>query len=111
MTKERFHEQEEQKETAKNQNRKKNFPWALTIVGGILLTVMIFQLVGASGASDSDNSGTPKIAVEESNIDLGYIKLGEYRSLKIKVTNTGDGTYVVRSNPTLKYWKGAVILS
>ena len=76
----------------KKQNQRKDFPWAPTLVGGILLIVLIFQLVGVSGASSADDGGTPRIAVEESNIDLGYIKLGEYRSLKIKVTNSGDGT-------------------
>jgi len=94
------------KKQQKNQNRRKSFPWALTIVGGILLLVMIFQLVGASGTSSADDGGTPKVTVEESNIDLGYIKLGEYRSLKIKITNTGDGTLRFKEQPYIEVLEG-----
>jgi len=38
----------------RKQNQKKGFPWVLTLVGGILLLVMIFQLVGASGVSSAE---------------------------------------------------------
>ena len=52
------------------------------------------------------SGGTPVISVDQQNIDMGYIKLGEYRTIKIKVTNTGDGVLRFKEQPYLEVVKG-----
>jgi hypothetical protein len=87
----------------RNQKQKKNFPWPLVLFGGILLIVAAFFFVNRGGG---DGGGTPAITVDQQNIDLGYIKLGEYRSLNIKVTNTGDGLLRFKEKPYLEVLEG-----
>jgi hypothetical protein len=54
-----------------------------------------------------DYSGsTPAIAVDEQNIDMGYIKLGQYRTIKLKVTNTGDGVLRFKEQPYIEVVEG-----
>jgi hypothetical protein len=87
----------------KRKRHQKSFPWALVPLGGLLIIGAIFVFSNRGSAA---SSGTPAIAVEESNIDLGYIKLGEYRSLNIKVTNTGDGTLRFKEQPYIEVLEG-----
>lgn len=87
----------------KRKRRQKSFPWALVALGGLLIIGAIF--VFPKGGS-ADNGGTPVITVEEPNIDMGYIKLGEYRSINIKITNTGDGTLRFKEQPYIEVLEG-----
>jgi hypothetical protein len=87
----------------KRKRRQKSFPWALLALGGLLILGAIFMFSNGAGA---DNGGTPAITVEEPNIDLGYIRLGEYRSLNIKVTNTGNGTLRFKEQPYIEVLEG-----
>src|SRR6266498_4046653 len=87
----------------KKRRQKKSFPWVLVALGGVLVTAAIF--VFAKGGS-ADNAGTPVLGVDKQNIDLGYIKLGEYRSLNIKVTNTGDGVLRFKEQPYVEVLEG-----
>ena len=87
----------------KRKRQNKSFPWAFVALGGLLIIGAIFVF---SNGGSADSGGTPTIAVEESNIDLGYIKLGEYRSLNIKVTNTGDGTLRFKEQPYIEVLEG-----
>lgn len=87
----------------KKKTQKKSFPWVLVVLGGVLIVTAVF--VFSNGASE-ERGGTPAIAVEEQNIDLGYIKLGEYRSLNIKVTNTGDGSLRFKEQPYIEVLEG-----
>src|SRR3990172_90160 len=72
----------------RRQRRTRKFPWTLVMFGGILL---IAALLFWSSRDGGDGNGIPSIAVDQQYTDLGYIKLVEYRSLNIKVTNTGEG--------------------
>ena len=87
----------------KKTRQKKTFPWALVALGGAILIVAVFLLANTANPS---NDGTPNLSVEEQKIDLGYVKLGEYRSLNIKVTNTGDGTLRFKENPYIEVLEG-----
>lgn len=87
----------------KKKSQKKGFPWVFAVLGGIVLTAALCLFVNPDSA---DSGGTPNISVEEQNIDLGYIKLGEYRSLKINVTNTGDGTLRFKEQPYIEVLEG-----
>jgi hypothetical protein len=87
----------------KKKRRQKSSPWALVALGGLLIIGAIFVF---SNGGSADTGGTPAISVEESNIDMGYIKLGEYRSINIKVTNTGDGTLRFKEQPYIEVLEG-----
>jgi hypothetical protein len=91
------------KKTIKRKKRQqKKFPWAWVIVGvAILAAGILFSRPGADYTG-----GTPAITVDQQNIDMGYIKLGQYRTIKIKVTNTGDGVLRFKEQPYLEVVKG-----
>jgi hypothetical protein len=87
----------------KKKTQKKSFPWALVALGVVLIIGAVFVF---SNDASADRGGTPAITVEEQNIDLGYIKLGEYRSLNINVTNTGAGTLRFKEQPYIEVLEG-----
>lgn len=86
----------------KRQKERKSFPWSLVAIGGVLLIIAAFFLANRGG----DGGGTPSIAVDQQKIDFGYIKLGEYRSFKIKVTNNGDGILQFKETPYIEVLQG-----
>ena len=87
----------------RKQKQKKSFSWILLALGGVLGIAAIFLLANKGGES---SGGTPSIAVDQQKIDFGYIKLGEYRSFKIKVTNNGDGTLKFKETPYIQVLQG-----
>lgn len=91
------------KKSKKKNLQKKRFPWALMAFGGLLLVAALFVFASAGSAG---SGGTAGVAVEEQNIDMGYIKLGETRTLNIKVTNTGNGTLRFKENPYIEVLEG-----
>ena len=64
------------------------FVWLAFTTGAVLLLLAAFFFLRQAGPP---GTGTPQIAVDQQKIDYGYVKLGEPRSFKIVVTNTGDG--------------------
>src|SRR6266545_2914137 len=91
------------KKTKKKKQQKKSFPWMIVVLGVALLVGAVFLF---SNRSSAVSGGTPAIAVDQQNIDMGYIKLGEYRTIKIKVTNTGDGILRFKESPYLEVVEG-----
>ena len=91
------------KKTKKKIQQKKSFPWVFVILGGAILTATIFFF---TNPGSGESGGTPAITVDESSVDLGYIKLGEYRSINIKVTNTGNGTLRFKEQPFIEVLEG-----
>ena len=87
----------------KEKLEKKSFRWVLMALGGAILIAVIFVFANAGSA---ESGGTPGIAVEEQSIDMGYIKLGETRTLNIKVTNTGNGTLRFKEKPYIEVLEG-----
>jgi hypothetical protein len=87
----------------KKKRRQKSFPWALVALGGLFAIGAIFVF---SNSGSADTGGTPAISVDEPSIDMGYIKLGEYRSINIKVTNTGAGTLRFKEQPYTEVLEG-----
>jgi len=83
--------------------KKKNFPWSLVAVGGVLVIIAAFFFANQGGDA---GGGTPSIAVDQQKIDFGYIKLGAYRSFKIKVTNNGDGILRFKETPYIQVLQG-----
>ena len=87
----------------KRKRRQKSFPWTLVALGGLFIigAILVF-----SNSSSADSGGTPVISVDQQNIDFGYVKLNESRSLNIKVTNIGDGTLRFKENPYIEVLEG-----
>ena len=91
------------KKTKKKQKRQKQkFPWLVVAIGVVLVTAAFVFL----RSGEDYGGGTPVISVDQQNIDMGYIKLGEYRTIKIKVTNTGDGVLRFKEQPYLEVVEG-----
>lgn len=87
----------------RKKKQKKSFPWVFAALGGVILVAVIF-LFANTNSTESD--GIPALTVEQQNIDLGYIKLDESRSLNIKVTNTGTGTLRFKEEPYIEVLEG-----
>ena len=87
----------------RKQREKKSFPWMFLVFGGVLVIASIFLFANREGGA---GGRTAAIAVEEERIDFGYIKLGEYRSIKFKVTNTGNGILRFREKPYIEVLEG-----
>jgi hypothetical protein len=85
----------------KYRKQRKNFPWPLVALGGLLLVVAAFFF-----ATQGDGGGAPSIQADQQKIDYGYVKYGETRSFKIKVTNTGDGTLRFKEQPYIEVLEG-----
>jgi hypothetical protein len=84
----------------KYRKQKKNFPWPFVVLGGVLLVIAAFFL------ANQDTGGTPAIQVDQQKIDYGFVKYGETRSFKIKVTNTGAGTLRFKEQPYIEIVEG-----
>ena len=88
----------------KQQQRKKHFPWVQAVVAVVLIFGTVLTIANRNNAPVT--GGTPAIAVDQEKIDMGYIKLGEYRTINIKVTNTGDGVLRFTEDPYLEVVEG-----
>lgn len=86
----------------KRQKQKQKFPWAIAVLGGILLIVAAFLFARQNG----DGGGTPTIAVDQQRIDYGDVKFGVNKTFAIKVTNTGDGTLRFKEDPYIEVVEG-----
>ena len=81
--------------------KKKNFPWLLLVLGGILVAAAAFLFTRQDNAG-----GTPSIAVDQQKIDYGDVKFGVNKTFAIKVTNTGDGTLRFKEDPYIEIVEG-----
>lgn len=88
------------KNKKKYRKQKKNFPWPLVAVGGLLLVIATFFF------ANRDGGGTPAIKVDQEKIDYGYIQYGVQKTFAIKVTNTGDGTLRFKEQPYIEVVEG-----
>jgi hypothetical protein len=83
--------------------QKKNFPWVLLALGGVLIFAAIFLFANQNG---EDGGGAPKIAVDQQKIDYGDVKFGVNKTFAIKVTNTGDGILRFKEEPYIEVLEG-----
>lgn len=86
----------------KNKRQKQKFPWAIAVLGGILLIVAAFLFA----RQNSDGGGTPSIAVDQQKIDYGDVKFGVEKTFAIQVTNIGDGTLRFKEKPYIQVLEG-----
>jgi len=87
----------------KKHRRRRGFPWLMLLFGGLAL---IAAAVLNSATNDGESGGTPALAVDQQRIDYGYVKFGETRSFRIKVTNTGDGVLRFQKKPYVEVLEG-----
>lgn len=89
---------------SKKQRRQKSMPIPLiaALLGGILLIVTVLFVF----ASNSDGSGTPKLAVDQQMIDYGDVKFNVEKTFAIKVTNVGDGVLRFKEKPYIQVLEG-----
>jgi len=87
----------------RRQKQKKNFPWMLLAIGGVLLVAAVFIFANQGGG---DGDGTPSIAVDQQMIDYGDVKFGVNKTFSIKVTNTGTGTLRFTEQPYIEIVEG-----
>ena len=71
--------------------------------GALLLILAAFLFARQAGPQES---GNPQIAVDQQEIDYGYVKFGETRQFKIAVTNTGDGVLRFDKKPYVEVVEG-----
>jgi hypothetical protein len=90
------------KKHKKPQQKKKDFPWLLLALGGILVVIAGFLLARQNG----DGGGTPSIAVDQEKIDYGYVAFGNNKTFAIKVTNTGAGVLRFKEDPYIEVLEG-----
>jgi hypothetical protein len=88
----------------RKQKHRQNLPWPVLAIGGLLLLAAAF-LFASRGAAD-DGSGTAHISVDQPSIEYGYVKFGEDRQFKVKVTNTGDGLLRFKEKPYIEVLEG-----
>lgn len=86
----------------RRQKQRKNFPWSLVAIGGVLLIIAAFFFANRGG----DGGGTPSITVDQKKIDYGDVKFGVNKTFAIQVTNTGDGTLRFKEEPYIEVLEG-----
>lgn len=91
------------KKKYRKKNQRKKFPWALTVIGGVLLIIAAFFF---AKQGNGDGGGTPFITVDQQKIDYGDVKFGVNKTFAIKVTNTGDGTLRFKEEPYIEVLEG-----
>ena len=87
------------------QKQRKSFPWLFVALGGGLL-LLAAALLFANRNSGDAGGGTPAISVDQNKIDYGYVKFGENRQFKLKVTNTGSGNLRFSEKPYVEVLEG-----
>ena len=88
----------------RRQRQRKTFPWPLMVFGGLLLVVAAFLFANRGGGGSA--GGTPKIAADPQKIDYGYVKFGNNKTFKIKVTNSGTGVLRFKDKPYVEVLEG-----
>lgn len=91
------------KKKYRKQDQRKKFPWALTVIGGVLLIITAFFFARQNGG---DGSGTPFITVDQQKIDYGDVKFGVNKTFAIQVTNAGNGTLRFKEDPYIEVLEG-----
>ena len=94
-----------------SQSRSSRNPLIL-ILGGLVLLVVALgfalrQQQQPLGAVETASSGgTPRLAVDKQQVDLGDVSLGTLVTVNFKLSNTGDGTVRLSRQPYVEVKEG-----
>jgi hypothetical protein len=83
-------------------------PWWLWagIAAAVLLVVGGLSILLISGDSDTVSDGTPKLVVEETVVDEGYVELNTPVRTSFTLRNEGDGLLRVLGEPEVQLVEG-----
>ncbi len=87
----------------RRQKQRKQFPWPLVVLGGVLIIAAMFLFSNQGGGN---GGGTPSLAVDQPKIDYGDVKYNTNKTFIIKVTNTGTGTLRFKETPYIEVLEG-----
>ncbi|MBE3066725.1 MAG: hypothetical protein IMZ73_04720 [Chloroflexi bacterium] len=69
-------------------------PWLFPLIGGIVLAGLAFFLLQGRPASQplaaTEVHGAPSLKVDQEQVDLGDVKLGQFVQVSFRLTNVGD---------------------
>lgn len=82
-------------------------PWWLWAVAAAAVILVVGGLtVVLTSNSSAPEGGTPKVAVDQTEIDEGYQKLGTTIRTAFKIHNEGDGTLRILGEPQVELIEG-----
>lgn len=81
-------------------------PWLWVLIGGGLLLVAAALALALGGGGGGSASGTPKLAVDKDEVNLGDVKLGQTVTVDFTLTNTGDGPLTFSKAPYIEVKEG-----
>lgn len=90
----------------RRQKARRSFPWPVMAFGGILLILAVVLFARGNGAGGSGGSGPATISVDQQKIDYGYVKFGNNKQFRLRVTNTGAGTLRFTDKPYVEVLEG-----
>ena len=96
------------KKQIKRKKEKAVWPMALIVIGGIILVLgglYIYSQLPQPKA-EIEVTGAPSLSVDQEEIDLGDVKLGEPVRVTFELTNVGDQPLRFDSAPTVEVLNG-----
>ena len=88
---------------SRKKQSKSSIPLIALVIGGlVLVAAAVFFAVRGKG----EDTGTPKIVVDQQVIDFGDVKLNTPVNFSVKVTNQGDGVLRFEDKPFIQVAEG-----
>ena len=79
---------------------------ALLWVGGIVLAVMVGGALWLRSGPEGSSAGTPRLAVDRTDVDLGYRRFDTSARVVFTLSNAGDGPLRLTEAPPVKVVAG-----
>lgn len=96
--------------TKKNTRHKRQpMPWLLLLIGGGLLLAFgaVFALNRPSQSkAPIEVAGSPSLKVDQEEVNLGEVKLGQYVEVSFQLTNVGDKSLRFEKTPYVEIKEG-----
>ena len=75
-------------------SKRSQYPWLFPLIGGIILVGLAFIFLRGRTAPQSlaaiEVQGAPSLKVDQEQVDLGDVKLGQLVQASFRLTNVGD---------------------
>jgi hypothetical protein len=88
------------KKKYKKTKQRKNFPWLLAALGGLIL------VAAAVLFNSNRESGTPVATVDQQLIEFGEVELDTPLTFSFEVKNTGNGVLRFKEAPYIEVLEG-----
>lgn len=94
----------------KQKQPSRQFPWPwLAVVGALLIIgggLMIWSPFGAASTAAPEMTGGPRLAVDQTVIDEGYVKLDTRVRTTFRLKNVGDQALHIIGQPQVELVEG-----